>query len=264
MAGGRFLPPDQPEAAVCAIGAKLQRELFRDQNPLGQWVRIGEWRFRVIGVIAPRGTSLGMDMDDVVEIPVQTALRLFNRTGLYRILAEVGSHNEVPKAEQAALAVLRERHAGQEDVTVLTEDAVLATFDKILRALTAALVGIAAVSLAVAGLGIMNVMLVSVSERTREVGLLKAIGATQAQVVAVFLVEATVLSTVGGGLGLAMGLAAGGGLQRLYPDFPIHPPAWAIAAALVVSSAVGLLFGILPARNAARLNPVEALMRRKA
>jgi len=264
MAGGRFLPPDMPEAALCVIGAKLQRELFPDQNPLGQWVRIGEWRFRIIGVIAPRGTSLGMDMDDVVEIPVQTALRLFNRTGLYRILAEVGSHYEVPKAEQAALAVLRDRHAGQEDVTVLTEDAVLSTFDEILRALTAALVGIAAISLAVAGLGIMNVMLVSVSERTREVGLLKAIGATQAQVVAVFLVEAAVLSTVGGALGLVIGLGAGGGLQRLYPDFPIHPPGWAIGTALIVSCSVGLLFGILPARNAARLNPVEALMRRKA
>jgi putative ABC transport system permease protein len=264
MAGGRFLPPDLPEAALCVIGAKLQRELFPDQNPLGQWVRIGEWRFRIIGVIAPRGTSLGMDMDEVVEIPVQTALRLFNRSGLYRILAEVGSHYEVPKAEQAALAVLRDRHAGQEDVTVLTEDAVLATFDQILRALTAALAGIAAISLAVAGLGIMNVMLVSVSERTREVGLLKAVGATQAQVLAVFLVEAAVLSTVGGGLGLVMGLAAGGGLQRLYPDFPIHPPGWAIGAALVVSCGVGLLFGILPARNAARLNPVQALMRRKA
>jgi putative ABC transport system permease protein len=110
----------------------------------------------------------------------------------------------------------------------------------------------------------MNVMLVSVSERTREIGLLKAVGVTQAQVVAVFLVEAAVLSTAGGGLGLVLGLAAGGGLQRLYPDFPIHPPGWAIAAALAVSCAVGLLFGILPARNAARLNPVEALMRRKA
>jgi putative ABC transport system permease protein len=205
-----------------------------------------------------------MDMDDVVEIPVQIALRLFNRTGLFRILAEVGSHYEVPKAEKAALAVLRERHAGLEDVTVLTEDAVLSTFDQILRALTAALAGIAAISLAVAGLGIMNVMLVSVSERTREVGLLKALGVTEAQVVAVFLVEAAVLSTAGGLLGLALALAAGSGLQRLYPDFPIHPPGWAIVTAMVVSCAVGLLFGLLPARNAARLNPVEALMRRKA
>ena len=264
MASGRFLPRDLPEAAVCVLGAKVQRELFPGQNPLGQLVRIGEWRFRIIGVIAPRGTSIGMDLDQVVEMPVETALRLFNRSGLFRILAEVGAHDDLRQAERATLAVLRERHSGQDDVTVLTQDAVLDTFNLILRALTAALAGIAAISLGVAGLGIMNVMLVSVSERTHEVGLLKAVGVTYSQVVAVFLVEATILSTVGGGLGLLAGLGAGRFLQRLYPDFPFHPPGWAILAALAVSCSVGLLFGILPARNAARLDPVQSLMRRKA
>ncbi len=264
MASGRFLPRDASDAAVCVLGAKVQRELFPDQNPLGQLVRIGEWRFRVIGVIAPRGTSIGMDLDQVVEIPVATALRLFNRSGLFRILAEIGAQDDLRKTEQAALAVLRERHAGQEDVTIITQDAVLATFNQILGALTAALAGIAAISLGVAGLGIMNVMLVSVSERTREVGLLKAIGVTYGQVVAVFLVEAAILSTAGGSLGLVAGLGAGRFLQWLYPDFPVQPPPWAVAAALGVSCSVGLIFGILPARNAARLNPVQALMRRKA
>lgn len=264
MAGGRFLPPDLPDAGVCVLGARVQRELFPDQNPLGQRVRIGDWRFRVIGVLAPRGTSIGMDMDDVVEIPVGTALRVFNRTGLFRILAEVGSHSDLAIAEQAVLTVLRERHAGQEDVTLLTQDSVLDTFNQILGVLTAALVGIAAISLGVAGLGIMNVMLVTVSERTREVGLLKALGATYAQVVAVFLVEAAILSTAGGCLGLLAGLGSGRLLARLYPDFPVHAPEWAVFAALIVSCSVGLLFGILPARHAARLNPVEALMRRKA
>ena len=160
--------------------------------------------------------------------------------------------------------MLRERHAGQEDVTVLTQDSVLATFSSILKALTAALAGIAAISLGVAGLGIMNVMLVSVTERTREIGLLKAVGVTHGQVIAVFLVEAAVLATFGGCLGLASGLGAGRVLRHAYPDFPFHPPTWAILAALVVSCSVGLIFGILPARNAARLDPVAALMRRKA
>jgi putative ABC transport system permease protein len=264
MASGRFLPSDLPHAAVCVVGAKVQRELFPNQNPLGQLVRIGDWRFRVIGVIAPRGMSIGMDLDEVVEIPVETGLKVFNRSGLFRILAEVGSHREVPAAEKAVLQVLRERHGGQEDVTVLTQDTVLASFNLILRALTAALAGIAAISLAVAGLGIMNVMLVSVSERTREIGLLKAVGGTNAQVLSVFLVESSILSTVGGALGLLAGLGGGRLLKQLYPDFPIHPPAWAIFAALAVSVSVGLLFGMLPARNAARLNPVQALMRRKA
>lgn len=264
MASGRFLPPDLPDASVCVLGARVQRELFPDQNPLGQRIRIGDWRFRVIGVIEPRGTSIGMDLDEVVEIPVGTALRLFNRTGLFRILAEVGSHGDLDAAGEAVLDVLKERHGGQEDVTLLTQDSVVATFNQILGVLTASLVGIAAISLGVAGLGIMNVMLVTVSERTREVGLLKALGATHAQVVAVFLVEAAILSSLGGCLGLGAGLGAGRVLEHLYPDFPIHPPDWAVFAALLVSCSVGLLFGILPARHAARLNPVEALMRRKA
>ncbi len=264
MATGRFLPRDLHDGTVCVLGAGVQRELFPDQNPLGQLVRIGEWRFRVIGVIAPRGTSIGMDLDQVVEIPVETGLRLFNRSGLFRILAEVGSNDDLEQAQKAALAVLRERHAGQEDVTILTQDSVLETFNQILRALTAALAGIAAVSLGVAGLGIMNVMLVSVSERTREVGLLKALGVTYSQVVSVFLVEAAILSSAGGGIGLVIGLGVGRFLQHLYPDFPIRPPGWAIAAALVVSCSVGLVFGILPARKAARLDPVQSLMRRKA
>ena len=264
MSTGRFLPAGEADAAVCVLGARVQRELFPDENPLGKLVRVGDWRCRVIGVIAPRGTSIGMDLDEVVEIPVGTGLHLFNRSSLFRILAEVGSHEEIERARARVVEVLRERHAGQEDVTVLTQDAVLSTFNQILGALTAALAGIAAVSLGVAGLGIMNVMLVSVSERTGEIGLLKAVGVTQAQVVAVFLVEAAILALAGGCLGLMSGLGAGGLLQQFYPDFPFQPPAWGIPAALSVSCLVGLIFGILPARNAARLNPVTALMRRKA
>lgn len=264
MSVGRFLPASMPDAAVCVLGARVQRELFPGENPLGQLVRIGDWRFRVIGVTAPRGTSIGMNLDDIVAIPVETGLRLFNRTTLFRILAEVNSHDEINRARLAALAVLRERHAGEEDVTILTQDSVLATFTDILGALTAALAGIAAISLGVAGLGIMNVMLVSVAERTREIGLLKAVGVTHAQVTAVFLVEAAVLATAGGALGLAVGIGAARLLQQVYPEFPFQPPPWAIPAALGVSCSVGLLFGILPARKAARLDPVAALMRRKA
>jgi putative ABC transport system permease protein len=264
MSSGRFLPADEPDATVCVLGARVQRELFPSENPLGKLVRIGDWRFRVIGVIAPRGTSIGMDLDEVVEIPVGTGLRLFNRSSLFRLLAEVNSHDEIDNTRLAVLKVLRERHAGQEDVTVLTQDSVLSAFDDILKALTAALAGIAAISLGVAGLGIMNVMLVSVSERTGEIGLLKAVGVTRGQVVAVFLVEAAILATTGGGFGLAAGLGAGRVLQQLYPEFPFYPPGWAIPAALGVSCSVGLLFGILPARKAARLDPVAALMRRKA
>ncbi len=264
MGVGRFLPPDELDAPVCVLGAKVQRELFGNRNPLGEMIRLGEMRFRVIGVLAPRGTSIGLDLDEVVDIPVDAALRLFNRTSLFRILAQVRSHRDMDLTRDAVVALLTERHDGEEDVTVLTQDAVLSTFDQIFHALTAALAGIAAVSLSVAGIGIMNVMLVSVSERTREVGLLKALGVTRRQIVGVFLIEAALISTAGGLLGLATGLGAGRLLRYLIEGFPAEPPAWAVAAALVVSVTVGLLFGSLPARRAAALDPVEALMRRRA
>jgi putative ABC transport system permease protein len=154
--------------------------------------------------------------------------------------------------------VLTERH-GEEDVTVITQDAVVSAFSAILGALTMALAGIAAVSLAVAGVGIMNVMLVSVSERTREVGLLKALGAGRRQILAAFLTEAILISSAGGLLGLLLGWAAVGVIVTIYPALPAAPPAWAVAAALALSVAVGALFGLLPARRATRLDPVHAL-----
>jgi putative ABC transport system permease protein len=264
MGVGRFLPPETRDAPVCVLGAVVQRELFGNQSPLGRTVRIGDWRFRVIGVLAPRGTSIGLNLDEVVAVPVETAMRAFNRPNLFRVLAEVRSHRDLAAARAATLAALTERHGGAEDVTVLTQDAVLATFGQILGVLTAALAGIAAISLTVAGIGIMNVMLVSVSERTREIGLLKAVGVTGLQIVLVFLLEAAMISTAGGVLGLGAGIAAGTLFRRIVPEFPVQPPGWAVAAALVVSVAVGLFFGGLPARRAARLDPVSALTRKRA
>jgi putative ABC transport system permease protein len=154
--------------------------------------------------------------------------------------------------------LIQERH-GQDDVTVITQDAVISAFNSILNALTMALAGIAAVSLAVAGVGIMNVMLVSVSERTREVGLLKALGAERRQILAAFLAEAVLISTAGGLLGLALGWTAVLVLTAIYPALPAAPPAWAVAAALALSTGVGAIFGVLPARRATRLDPVHAL-----
>lgn len=264
LGSGRFLPAGVTDAPVCVLGAKVQRELFGNRNPLGEMIRLGDMRFRVIGVLAPRGTSIGFDLDEVVDIPVENGLRLFNRTGLFRILAEVRSPWDMDAARRAAVALLQERHDGADDVTVITQDAVMSTFDQIFRVLTLVLAGIAAVSLTVAGIGIMNVMLVSVSERTREVGLLKAIGVTRGQIVAVFLVEAALISTSGGLAGLAVGLGGGRLLRAVIPGFPATPPVWAVIAALVVSVSVGILFGGLPARRAAGLDPVEALMRRRA
>lgn len=259
---GRYLPPGDTEAQrVCVIGAKIQQDLFFGVNPLGESLRLGQERYRVIGVMAPRGTSLGLDLDEIVHVPVRSAMRMFNRSGLFRIFIEVNTHEGILPAKQAVIDLLAQRHHGDEDVTVLTQDALLVTFGRILAVLTAALAGIAAVSLAVAGVGIMNVMLVSVSERTSEVGLLKALGAGSGQILLVFLVEAAVLSSLGGLLGLAIGFLLDRGFMLLYPTFPVAPPTWAVVLAVTLSFLVGLLFGALPARRAARLDPIRALAR---
>ncbi len=261
---GSFIPPGDPTRAprVCVVGAKVAAELFPGRSPVGERLRLGEEKFRVTGVLASRGVSVGLDLDEVVLVPIGHHLRMFDRRSVFRVLCEARSARDVEAAKGAILAVLRDRHGGQEDVTVLTQDAVMKTFGKVLAILTAALAGIAAVSLTVAGVGIMNVMLVSVSERTREVGLLKALGASRGQVLRAFLVEAALLSTAGGVLGLLAGWSGTLLLRGLYPDFPVQPPAWAVAAALAVSVGVGLVAGVLPARRAARLEPVVALARR--
>lgn len=264
MGVGRFLPPGEDDAPICVIGAKVRSELFGYRNPLGEMIRIGESRFRVIGVLAPRGNSIGFNLDEVVDVPVRSAMRMFNRTSLFRIIAEVRVHEEMDAAKDRIVALLKERHDGTEDFTVLTQDSVLSTFNRILAILTAALAGIAAVSLSVAGIGIMNLMLVSVSERTREIGLLKAVGVARRQIVSVFLLEAAMISTMGGILGLCLGFGGCAILRHLVPDFPAQPPIWAVAAAVIVSATVGLLFGSLPARRAANLDPIEALMRKRA
>jgi len=264
LQSGRYLPDNETDRdrSVCVLGSRVAAELFPGRNPLGEMVRVGDERYRVIGLLAPRGTSLGMNMDDVVHVPVRRHLRMFNRTGLFRVLVEVHHRDRMDDARRAILSLLTRRHDDEEDVTVITQDAVLTTFGRILGVLTAALAGIAAISLSVAGIGIMNVMLVSVSERTREIGLLKALGATRGQILSVFLVEAAMISAAGGVAGLALSFAVTRTAAMFYPQFPFDPPAWAVAAALAVSAAVGLVFGALPARRAARLDPVAALSRR--
>ena len=260
IAQGRFLPPLAWDrgAPIAVLGSNTARELFPAADPVGQVVRVGDWRMRVIGVLEPRGQQLGVDMDDVVIVPVATAMKMLNRSGLFRLVIQVRSYADLQRTKQAVIRLLRERH-GEEDVTVITQDAVVSAFSSILRALTMALGGIAAVSLAVAGVGIMNVMLVSVSERTREVGLLKALGAGRGQILAAFLAEAILISSAGGLLGLALGWAAVLVLVAVYPALPASPPLWAVLAAFSLSVAVGGLFGVLPARRATRLDPVAAL-----
>jgi len=263
LAQGEFLPPGDLRrgASVAVLGAVVARELFGADDPVGQVVRIGDVRARVIGVLASEGTQIGMNLDEVVIVPVSRAMRLFNRSSLFRILIDVRAHADLAAAKARVIALLAERH-GEEDVTVITQDAVLASFSRILRTLTLAIAAIAAVSLAVAGIGIMNVMLVSVTERTGEVGLLRAVGAGRDQIARVFLAEAALLSLAGACAGLVLGVAGVAALVVAFPALPARPPAWAIASSLGLALFVGIAFGIAPARRAARLDPVTALGRR--
>ena len=212
MGEGRFLPAGDPSRGhgVVVLGRTLAKALFGHRQAVGEWVRIGQRRFRVTGILGNSGQSLGETLDDLAIIPVATAQALFDSPGLFRILVEARDRDALPGAQAAIKEIVRARHEGEDDVTVITQDAMLATFDKILKALTLAVAGIGAISLAVAGVLIMNVMLVSVAQRTGEVGLLKALGASQGQVVALFLAEALLLAGAGtlAGLGLAFGAVA--------------------------------------------------------
>jgi putative ABC transport system permease protein len=264
MAQGQFLPREDWNrgSQLMVIGAKLRAELFPNQAAVGQFVRVGDRRFRVIGVLAATGSGLGMNTDELAIVPVSLAQAMFNTNTLFRILIEAHNRDAIDAVKRQALTILQQRHDGEQDVTVITQDAMLATFDKLLGTLTLGVAGIAAISLGVAGILVMNVMLVSVAQRRSEIGLLKALGASGGTIRLAFLVEAALLSAAGALFGYALGLAGAALIRAIYPTFPAYPPDWAVLAGLGTALFTGVLFGVLPARSAARLDPVTALARR--
>lgn len=264
MAQGQFLPKSDWDraSAVCVIGAKVRNEIFGAHAALGQWIRLGQNRYRVIGILASEGRSIGVDVEEIAVIPVASAQSLFNTSSLFRVLVEVKSRQAIPSVIKFIENTITDRHQGELDVTVITQDAILATFDNILGALTLAVAGIAAISLAVAGILIMNVMLVAVSQRTAEIGLLKALGASQKAILLLFLVEALLLSATGAAIGIVVGHLGSWGIRIALPDLQAFPPLWSALTSVLIALATGVIFSLLPARKAANMDPVLALARR--
>ena len=261
MGSGDFLPETEWDraASVCVIGRKIRDELFGSHNALGQWIRLGENRYRVIGVLASAGRSIGVDVQEVVIVPVAAAQALMNTEGLFRILIQTKTAEDIPAVIEFTEKTIQQRHHGVKDITVITQDAVIKTFDSILSALTYALAAIAAISLGVAGILIMNVMLVAVSQRTAEIGLLKAMGASRQVILALILSEALLLSLLGAICGFIIGGLGSWGISSAIDDLQAYPPAWALFASLAVALVTGLIFSLIPARKAAGLDPVDAL-----
>ena len=260
--GGRFLPEMEPRrgAPLAVLGPKLKRELFGEETSLGRHVRISGERFLVVGVMEPKGQFLGFDMDDLAYIPVGEARRLYNRQNLQEIDVLIANASLINDVAARMRTSLMERHGREEDFTITTQTGMLESLDRIIRIVSLAVGGIGAISLLVGALGILTMMWISVNERTSEIGLARALGATSLQVLFLFLTEAALLSTLGGVLGLGLGLGLAQLLHAYLPALPVRTPAEFVVLSLAVSLMVGLASGLLPARRAAGLDPVTALV----
>ena len=258
---GDFLPEGDPRrgASVAVLGPRLKRELFGEDNALGRFVRIAGARLRVIGIMEPKGQILGMDIDDAAYVPVATAMRLFNLEELQEIDIEFAHEGLTDAAIEAVRAVLIDRHRGEEDFTIVSQSEMLSVFGRVMDVITLGVAVIAAISLLVGSIGIFTMMWISVGERVSEIGLMRALGATALQVRTIFLMEAILLTMLGGMAGLLFGLLATFVLRLFLPTFPAGAPIEYIVAALGVSVGAGLLSGVGPARRAAELEPVDAL-----
>lgn len=258
---GSFIPDGDPDhiPPVCALGPKTARELFPNQNPLGAHVRVADARFKVVGVMEPKGQMLGWDLDDAVYIPLKRAMRLFNRDQLQELHLYVTSHSMIPRVMSDVKAVLKDRHDGNEDFTVISQADMLKVIEDVLIVVTVGVMVIAAISVFVGAMGILTIMWISVHERTQEIGLVKALGASNRQVLTVFLSEAAALSLLGGVAGLLFGWGGCRLLQAAIPGFWVQTPAWMPPVALGVSLFVGVVAGVVPAIRASRLDPIEAL-----
>ncbi len=260
VAIGEFLPRDDPRTprAFVVLGAKVHEELYGTSNPLGSVLQVGGARFRVIGVMAPKGQVLGFDLDDTVYIPTTRALEVFNRKGVMEIQIVYPPDAELEKVISDVKKILIQRH-GREDFTLTPQQQMLSTLSTVLNVLTFAVAALGGISLLVGAVGMITLMHIAVTERVSEIGLLNALGATPMRIRLIFLLESTLLATIGGAIGLSFGTLLASLMRWLVTGLPISIHWPYVLAALILSGFIGLAAGIVPAIRAARLNPVDAL-----
>ena len=247
---------------VCLIGSELAQQLFPVMDPIGQSVRVAGYELRVAGTVAPRGNVLGQSQDNFVLIPIGQYLKMFGPRESITILIKTRPGVDFDRAQDEARVILRARRhvplGKPDDFAITTSETYMSLYQKLTRGIFAGTIGLVAVSLLVGGIVIMNIMLVAVTERTREIGIRKALGARRSDLLSQFLSETIVLSFFGGLLGVLAGIAIAF-LIRLASPLPASIQPWSVAISLIVASSVGLFFGVYPATRAARLDPIVAL-----
>tara|TARA_R110002072_G_scaffold41023_2_gene115669 strand:- start:8863 stop:10074 length:1212 start_codon:yes stop_codon:yes gene_type:complete len=260
LAAGQFLPNDDSTSAraFAVLGRKMQQELFGSRNPLGEIVRIGGNRFRVVGTMQAKGQFLGIDLDDAVYVPAARGLELFDRDGLFEIDVLFAEGTDDDAIAAACRRVLVARH-GLEDFTITAQQQMLDVLGSVLSVLTLGIAALGSIALLVGGVGILTIMTIALRERTAEIGLLRAIGATRRQLLALFLGEAAALAAIGGACGLVLGIGVGQLLHLLVPALPVSTTLMHVAVAETVAIAIGLAAGTIPALRSSRLDPIEAL-----
>jgi putative ABC transport system permease protein len=246
---------------VAVIGTKVRQELFGNENPLNERITVNGSKYMVVGIMEPKGLMLGINVDDLVMIPLTLSQQMFHggEDELYQIVVRAHTPDDIPTAMESIRDIMYQAHDYNEDFTIIDQTSMLSTFDSIFDALKVMLLGIASISLLVGGIGIMNIMLVSVRERTREVGIRKAVGATRRDIGIQFVIESMTVSAIGGMIGIGLGFFGALSLRVVYPAFPVYTSSWAVLMAFGFSLCVGVFFGAYPAIKAAGVDPVEAL-----
>lgn len=261
MSHGSFISREEDETGrrVVVLGHTVARRLFDDDLAIGEMVKVNEVEHRVIGVMAATGENLGFNMDEMIFVPTRAGMRIFNEDKLFGIRAKAKSKVGLEDTVEEVREIFMSRNNGVDDVTIVTQGSMLETMNTILNMLTYVLAGIAFISLLVGGIGIMNIMLVSVTERTREIGIRRAVGARRADILKQFLVESIALSVTGGAVGLLLSISITYAVAWAFPKFDMRAPIWILVPAFLISSGIGVLFGVWPARKAANIETIEAL-----